>query len=484
MKNLIDRLTPRQKSLLNMSSKTRSSFEVLAPSTTHILPFHRAGVEYMVNCPGNVLNCDDPGLGKTVQTVLFLNHEFNKIDFRGQTALIVCPPAATIVWLRHLEKWLVNQRLNFSEYHPRTNFFESNIVVASYYWVSDPSLYVAKELLNHFPYNFGVFDEFHLLKHFKSMRRKVCLSKNGLHSKPLKIVALSGTPFPNTARELYYPVSTLAPHAIDNLSRHDFSVRYTNAYKDQFGHWHYRGTKRMQELFIKLASTCMVRREESEDTKKQIASLTSGKITKKFKTPAIVVLSPNRRAKKLIKELKQFDPATYLRGDYDNEEKKHISTLREEIGLEKVGPCVEYLDDKIKQYGRIVIFAHHVEVIDKLQSELAIYGAQKLRGGQSKKKQNEIIDAFQTSKTRYPLIVSLPAFYQIITLTAAHYVAFVEWSYVWDENYQAIKRLARIGQARQVIPEFLAMHGGFCERMLLGNQNKMIMKRGFRREEF
>lgn len=466
-------------SLRELSSATQSDFNLIAPKGKVLFPYYRAGVQYMTQCPGNVFNCDDPGLGKTVQSCLFLNHEFEQLDFVDRTALIICPPIAVAVWLEHLKEWLVDKKVKVGEYHPKSAFFKYNILVVSYYWAAEPSLYVVKEILKYFPYTFTIFDEFHCLKNFKSMRRRVCLSTNGYHSKSKKTIALSGTPMPNSPIEFYYPLKGLRPDVLNGMTKHDFGLKFTKAYQDKFQHWHYPKERNLSELYELLASTCMVRRLESKETQAQIAELNGGKKVKSFKTPQIVFLNPDMKLKKLVEHTKKFDEQTYLSSDFNNEDKKEIATLRREIGISKVKICAKYLRSKMREHKKIVVFVHHREVMQTLCEEFNDISFIKIGGGESKKKCTIKIAQFQTNPTINLIFASISAFYQAITLTAASYVAFIEWSYVWEENRQAIKRLARIGQKKQVISEFLALEGGFCERMLLINKNKMKMRSEF-----
>jgi SWI/SNF-related matrix-associated actin-dependent regulator 1 of chromatin subfamily A len=121
---------------------------------------------------------------------------------------------------------------------------------------------------------------------------------------------------------------------------------------------------------------------------------------------------------------------------------------------------VEYGHDKI------LIFAHHRDVIEALTVGLKDFGAKNIMGGTPMDERQKIIDEFQNDFGIKTLILSIEAAGVGITLTAASYVIFAEFSYVPGVNEQAVDRTHRIGQTRGVITEYLTHEKSLDERIL------------------
>ena len=75
---------------------------VPCPAGLEYLPYQLEGIEF-ARGRNAVLFGDEPGLGKTIQAIGWLN-----CHPRAETLLVVCPASLKINWHRELDKWLIS----------------------------------------------------------------------------------------------------------------------------------------------------------------------------------------------------------------------------------------------------------------------------------------------------------------------------------------------------------------------------------------
>ena len=71
------------------------------PLAASLLPFQREGVAFALRAGGRALNCDEMGVGKTLQAVAAV------AAYRDEwPALVVCPASLRLAWAEEAERWL------------------------------------------------------------------------------------------------------------------------------------------------------------------------------------------------------------------------------------------------------------------------------------------------------------------------------------------------------------------------------------------
>ena len=166
-------------------------------------PYQREGVEFAEGANLRILLGDEPGLGKTVQFILMLDRNWEKMT----PCLIVCPPSITTHWERFLIKWLQRDKLN--EKTTRSIFIHKgrNIPLPEDFDITIVgnnliSGVFAKDSIIENKYASLCLDECHHFKNEKSERTKSVIEFAG--SIP-HVIAMSGTPIMNRVDE-YFPV--------------------------------------------------------------------------------------------------------------------------------------------------------------------------------------------------------------------------------------------------------------------------------------
>lgn len=432
-----------------MSIKTTSAFNPPCPENLAYLPFQRAGIEYMVTSQYRRILLGDPmGVGKTIQAIGFINAKC----FRS--GLVIVPASLLLNWEAELKKWLVNKRHKIQVIRKGKDNIDpqATIVIASYNMASNADM--LRKLKNFKDeIDFLICDESHNIKNYKAKRTKAILGDGGLMSSCLYTVFISGTQMLNRPIELYAILNYAMPVAIGWRNWLSYAQDFCGAYHDGFG-WNVNGASNKKELGQRLRAYFMVRR----DKEKVLPQL-----PKKRKT--LVFLDPTPKAKTVMKKMAKFD-ASELEGKvsvgFDG-----LSEARSELGTLKAPIAAKYLKDRLDGgEEKIVVFAHHKEVIKILEEELKSYGIAKITGDTNKDARFAQVQKFQNEPSCRVFIGSITAAGVGITLTAANYMAFVEASWVPGENDQAFDRIHRIGQESDCYGEFLVFPGSLDERIL------------------
>jgi SWI/SNF-related matrix-associated actin-dependent regulator 1 of chromatin subfamily A len=427
-------------------------------------PFQHSGIEFGVEY-GNVLIGDEPGLGKTAQAIGIAN------ETRAKNMLIICPASIRLNWQRELKNWwmppsgeVYSHAYMSARQGSHRSSADINAVIISYELTRNEGVH--NDLMKS-KWDQIVLDEAHYLKSIDAERTRAIFGggnykDNHLSKRAGSIVALTGTPLPNRPRECFTLAKALCPESIDWMSYDDFVFRFNPSQRmqtadDKVFNVEKRG--RLPELNARLRSNFMVRRLK-KDVLKDLPDKTY-ELTYLEPTGAIQdVLRRESLLKYSIVDLK--NPFGDMFG--------MISTIRKEMGIAKVPRVVEhmkYLLD-IEEIPKIVLFAHHVEVMNMLTEALAKYGVVAVRGGMSSKAKDNSVQSFQTDiKKRVFLGQMDSAGFGIDGLqNVCSHVIFAEPAWVPGTNEQAVDRCHRIGQHANVIAQFLVAEGSFDEKVL------------------
>ena len=390
---------------------------------------------------------DEQGLGKTAQALSIIA-PLKYVNYEIQKILIICPASLKINWQREVKMWTGHtaQILKVGEK------ISANIVIVNYDICGKPKL--LGELMSFKP-DLLILDEAHYLKSPTTQRTKAVLGSGrqaGIASTALKILALSGTPMPNKPIELYPMLKQCCPQAIPGMGYYEFAQKYCKAWNAPWG-FDVSGADNLEEL-SKAIEPYMVRRLKAD-----VLQDLPPKIYK------VVVLDPDATMKKAVKLEKEFDRASIdPRKGIINVE--GLATVRRMMGEAKVKKAVAYIEDLLQDVKKIVVFAHHADVIKMLKEGLKDYEPVVLTGSSTQTARQDAVDTFQDTEICRVFIGNIQAAGVGITLTAASHVVFVEPSWVPAELDQAADRCHRIGQKDNVTVEFLVVEGSLDEYIL------------------
>lgn len=392
-----------------------------------LYPYQIEGKDFLRSRVSGFL-ADEPGLGKTVQTITAAR----ELGCDPRKTLIVCPKSARGVWAREWARWWPGSDLP---------------VIINYDLISaqDPKPEV-KGLFGA-GWDLLVADEAHRLKSHGANRTKSFYTR--LAPNAGRVWLLSGTPVPNHNGELWTHLYHLQPGLIDGMRRKAFEDRYCRV--SNHPRWGRRiaGSARTGELRERIKP--FVFRRTKAEVLGDLPALT-------FDT---VELPPTDMARA---QESQLPGLTGLPSDPDElmqalrSQETALATERRITGALKVAPSVdliaEYLMDNPSE--KVLVFAHHREVLNGLDRGLTGEGLVRIDGSTSAGERERAVDGFQNGKARV-FLGQISACGEALTLTAGSRVFFVECSWTPSENHQAACRAHRIGQKSSVFAQFLTL---------------------------
>lgn len=452
--------TLRRDYTLSWAKESEFPYQAKNPSKPY-LGYQNAGIDYGVS-RGNVLIGDEPGLGKTVQALGIAN------ETEAKSLLIVCPASIRLNWKRELGNWWMPTQGNINLHMYLSSAageigHDTNATIVSYELTRNQKVFDSIMSRN---WDMMVLDEAHYLKSTDAERTR-CIFGGGSHRTYLSqrvgsIVALTGTPLPNRPRECFTLAKAMCPEAIDWMNYDDFVFRFNPSMRmttkdDKVFNVEKRG--RLPELHARLRSNFMVRRLKKD----VLTDLPDKRYELAYIEPDGKIMDILRRESLLnftIADLK--DPFSSVWG--------MISTIRKEMGIAKVPRVVEHMKYllQIEEIPKIVLFAHHVEVMNMLTQELAKFGVVAVRGGMTSNAKDASVQAFKNDpKIRIFLGQMDAAGFGIDGLQdVCDHAVFAEPAWVPGTNEQAVDRLHRIGQHGNVLAQFLVAEGSFDEKVL------------------
>jgi len=456
-----------RKSINNSTAaEAETDIEIPVPEGRSLFPYQRAGVEFAVHRSA-VLIGDEMGLGKTVQAIALIN------VFKPETVLIICPATLKINWQKECNRWLTDVRRVHVLRSGDTFPTQPDIVVMNY---DIAARY--KDDLRRVTWGLLICDEAHYMKNEKAQRTQAILGKGKKVSglKADKKVFLTGTPITNRPVELWPLVHYLFPLQFPDFW--PFAKRYCDAYQNGYG-WDFSGASDLENLQKSLRSAGMLRRLKSQvlselpEKMRQVICLPSDSVSRLIRQENEHAQELNLRVKSIKQEARRMKAAGNTEGYKDAVKQlrqaygvafDEMAAIRKELAIAKIPYVIEHLTDIVESGEKVVVMAHHRQVIDELQNHFGLQ-AVKLYGGMSDTDKENSVSRFQTDDTCRLFIGSIRAAGVGITLTAASNVVFAELDWTPANMMQAEDRCHRIGQTESVLVQHLVFDGSLDAKM-------------------
>jgi SWI/SNF-related matrix-associated actin-dependent regulator 1 of chromatin subfamily A len=413
--------------LLHQAEEMEKEIEV-SGLKKQLFPFQKVGVAFIEKRNGRALIADEMGLGKTIQAAAWLQLHPEK-----RPAIILCPASLKLNWAKEIRETLSTkdevQILQGTKPYPITE----DIIIINYdilnSWV---------ETLQAINPQVLIIDEAHYIKNSSAIRTKATkkLAKGIPH-----VIALTGTPIVNRPIEGFNIFQILDRNLFPNFWT--YVHQYCGARHNGFG-WDFSGATNKEELNQILTSTIMIRRRKANVLKDLPEKMYS-----------FVPMELSNETEYRIAEEEFIE---YLRGVKGKEAAEKAKKAEHLVKIEalkqlavkgKMKQAINWIRDFIEDGSKLVVFAVHKEVIDKLMNEFKGV-AVKLYGECSQKERNEAVERFQNDPNIKLFIGNIQAAGVGLTLTAASAVAFLELPWTPGELQQAEDRCHRIGQKNAV----------------------------------
>lgn len=449
---------------MDMSRAASIDKEFPSPDGLEYLPYQKAGIHFALES-GNTLIADEMGLGKTIQAIGIINS-----DESIKTVLVICPASLKRNWYREMQKWLIRRfcigiadgKLCPS---PEMGF---DITIINYDVIHKHSV------LSRVKWDMVISDESHNIKNPKTIRAKHILGRrsekiDGIRGR--RIVALTGTPILNRPGEILSTLLWLDPEHWKGKEYY-FLSRFCGG-KQKGCNKH-----RMPELQEKLRTTIMIRRKKA-DVLKELPPKVRQVITLEVTDSATIELIQREKELAGKRDYTDIQAEIELAKASDNEDEYQkaieklksavggdigeLSRIRKEVAIAKLPYVIDHLKGAIDSAGKIVVFAHHIEVLKALHA--AFPGSVILYGGTKNEDRQAAVDRFQNDPECPLFVGSIKAAGVGITLTAASTVVFAELDWVPGNLSQAEDRCHRISQTDSVLVQHIVLDDSLDARM-------------------
>ncbi len=461
------KLEERKQQEMVESSKTYSDFHVPLPNGISLYPYQRAGVEFLVKHK-NVMLADEQRLGKTYQTLGFVNVA------RPKDVLIVCPATVKSEWKYNAEKLLVD------EYNIQVigkDFPLPSVNGRNFYIINYDILKKWEPMLRR-KWDVIVFDESHKLKNRGWAVKRVVDGKEVVEIKGTertyiatqlsnyadKIILLTGTPIMNRPDEFFTQLK-IAKHPLGR-SWKKFADRFL--IREARSNWvETVGYKNLEEFSQILRQGFMMRRTREQvfpqlptKTRELIpVDINDIELTEEVKMRLDELL---RKYDGLIRNIEQLD-AEVRSGNNENrkewEEKikqlkgelyemtvGEISHYRKILSEKKVNLTIKFVDDLLEEVKQVVIFGHYTSTLLKLKEHYGDKAGLLIGDTPLKQREEERIQFNQGEKEL--MIVSTRAGGEGVSYSSADIGVFIDWDWNPKVMEQAEDRLVDITQNR------------------------------------
>lgn len=390
----------------------------------------------------------EPGMGKTVSAIELINR------LRLCKVLIVVKASIKRHWANKAQEWLTSPRV-IQIIDRKTDVVEelAEIVIVNYDLVVHSFIF---SQLTERKWELLICDEAHYLKNKDAKRTKAVLAKDGLAHKAARSLMLTGTPILNRPIELYPMLKTFAPLVLGKYNDYwKYAKRYCDAWQDGFS-FNVTGASHTDELNQKLRQFYMIRRLTHEV-----------EIQLPAKRYEMVFIDSTQGVKSKLRTIHDAD-----RGDFKHQDLGvdggNLATLRRETAEEKVNCTIDLIREYADSVDKLVIFAYHHSVIEKLEQELQQFGVKTLTGQTPQQDRQRRIESFIKEKNNKIFIGQIQAAGEGIDglQEVCQHVLFLEWSWVPGEIEQACKRIHRIGQTKPVLIKFFVWADSVEEHMM------------------
>jgi len=388
------------------------------------------------------INADQPGLGKTLQSIATINLA------NAFPCLVICPAALKINWEREWQKFTDKKAMVLSDkvrdtwpffwqtgmyqvfivnYESLKKYFVQRIKKAEKWTLRDVEFRKSIEM-----FQSVIIDESHKCKSSSTQQAKFC---KGITKDKEWVIELTGTPVVNKPKDLVPQLSILSRMEDFGGYKH-FVERYCAGQRE---------ASNLKELNFFLWKNCMFRREKQKvlkDLPDKVRQVYTCEITNRKEYE-----DAERDLIMYLQQYKNADDekiAKALRGEV----MVRINILRQVSARGKVKAVIEFVEDFRESGQKIILFCSLHEVVDQLKSSFPT--AVTVTGRDSQDEKQRAVDKFQNDPDTDIIICSIKAAGVGLTLTASSNVGFVEFPWTYADCEQCEDRAHRIGQKDSV----------------------------------
>jgi len=419
-----------------------------------LFPYQIEGSKFLAS-RDNAALFDGMRLGKTRQ---FL--KAGKI-IGAETIAVVAKASGVYVWEQESLEWGFNPVILKPKDKPlpgRFNIFSYNALISDLH----------QELMSA-RFDLVGGDESDAFKNTKAKRTKAfygpkMVRDGGLVSRAKKTWVMTGTPVLNDPSELYPMCRALFPDAIMKsndmpMSYWDFVSRYCVTVDNGFG-LKITGGKNLSKLRDQLRGRILRR------TKEQVWTEWKEPLVSMLPVTGNVGSIPSEEMDAVRKALASSDIVKALQSVA-----VQAPTLRRLTGLAKVKGVCDWIDDNIDQSGKIIVFAHHKEVIAEVKKKMK-HKYVEIIGGMSSEQKHNAYTAFQEDPSVKIFIGQNQAARDSIPLWKGSTTISIEPDWVPGNNDQMMDRMSHFSKKEPCVCYYATLVGSIDEDIQKANVRK------------
>lgn len=410
-------------------------------------PYQEIGAQFLRERKYALL-ADEPGLGKTAQAIEACIDHSPEMPTVLYNILVICPAPVKYQWQDQFEIWrrwkanvIVDSKQRVTHGHP---------VIVNYDLMIRPMIF--KQLMG-FNYDLIICDEAHRIKNSRAKRTQAVLDH--LLKRTKRMWFLTGTPVKNRPVDLYPMLSSCVPEIIKPYNSYlRFAYRYCGAYMGAFG-LVATGATKMDDLGTRLKSF-MLRRLQADvltELPKRIVQKIEFECTKEVE--ALIAQEEEKTIEAAGDDAPFFSLGTDAR-------------VRQVLGKYKIKDGGAFIEDRLEEVQKVVVFFHHHSVMHELNKRFAKYNPISISGKDSPAVRQQKIKTFVNDPSIRILLGQMQACGEGVDglQHVCHTCIFIEPSWSPTEIDQCIHRLERMGQKEVVNAYILTIRDTVESRMM------------------
>ncbi len=449
-------------STASMELPPEPEFDQISPKGLSVMAHQSRFLEAVRDGHRSFLLADEPGLGKTAQSVLAAS------VVGAYPMLAVVPNVVKMNWAREVERWTPQRRATVIHGDGADIDAFADVFIVNYE-VLDRHL----SWLGSIGLKGMVVDEAHFIKNLSSQRSQNVLALAARVREQVRnplMIALTGTPLINDVEDFdaiwrflgWTTGDKPGPELMEKLDETGFTPAdkaFYPAARDaviSMGIVRRKKKEVAASLPDKLIADLPVQLDDEygrgiRDAERELGERLAARYwriveARGDRSGVRATMDPDEDIVRLVaqNELEE-SRAAGTQGD-------NVFTMVRKIGQAKAQLAADYAAQLQRSVGKVVFFAKHIDVMDQAEAHFAASGIRSIsiRGDQSTPARQQAIDAFNDDPDVGIAVCSLTAAGVGLNLQAASNVVLAELSWTAAEQTQAIDRVHRIGQEEPV----------------------------------
>ena len=400
-----------------------------------LTPFQEEGLGFLLRTERGLL-ADEMGLGKTVQALAMLS------ETGAYPALIVAPPHLMCNWQNEIARFVKKPDGSPLTVHVIRGLKPYQLPEADLYLMHYLLLRGWKEALPQMEIPTVIFDEIQELRHSGTEKYSAA---SLLADAAQRVIGLSGTPIYNKGAEIWNVINILDYHFLGDYE--SFTREWCYGYGNQI-------VAKPELLGEKLREEGMMLRRTKQEVLKDLPP--KRRLVMAIDSDDGVYRRLMQPVRQTLLQLKNNHEATgSQRALWEMEIE---SGERQATGIAKAPYVAQFVRALLDSEEKVLLFAHHHEVMDIYKKELHAYSPAFITGRETPAMKERSVERFMTGKTNL-CCISLRAAAGL-NLQRASCIVFGELDWSPAVHSQAEDRAHRMGQTDSILCYYLVSSEG------------------------